>query len=224
MSITFEAVERLARYRAILRRFKTLGLVRVFSDNLGDAAGLSASQVRKDFLLFGIRGARRGGYRIDELIERIDRLLGGGGPMRTVVIGCGNIGGALMRTYGVMRDGVSIIAGFDADPALVDPAATPPVLDASGLRDYLTGQNIRVVILAVPERAVASVVEQLRGTGVHGILNFAPVPLRETGDWIVHNIDIRLEIEKLFHHIGFSGIAGPDARALPPASATPKPD
>ena len=49
MDVTREAVERLSRYRAVLLRLKALGFVKVFSDNLGDALGVSASQVRKDF-------------------------------------------------------------------------------------------------------------------------------------------------------------------------------
>lgn len=205
MPSSHEIVERLSRYRAVLRRLKALGLVRLFSDNLGDAAGVSASQVRKDFQTFGIHGVRRGGYRIDELATRFDELLGADGPMHVAVVGCGHIGGALMRTYGVARDGVSIVAGFDVDPAVVNPSGSPPILDGRELTAFVRQQGIRVVIVAVPEQAVAGVVEQLRGTGVRGILNFAPVPLRDSDTWIVHNIDIRMEIEKLFHHIGFSG-------------------
>jgi redox-sensing transcriptional repressor len=178
MPVSHDTIERLSRYRAVLRRLKALGLVRLFSDNLGDAAGVSASQVRKDFQLFGIHGVRRGGYRIDDLAARFDELLGADGPMHVVVVGCGHIGGALMRTYGVARDGVSIVAGFDVDPAVLNPAATPPLLAGRELPAFIRQHGIRVAIIAVPEQAVAGVVEQLRGTGVRGILNFAPVPLR----------------------------------------------
>lgn len=213
MPVSHDTIERLSRYRAVLRRLKTLGLVRIFSDNLGDAAGVSASQVRKDFQLFGIRGVRRGGYTIDELAARFDELLGADGPMQVVVVGCGHIGGALMRTYGVARGGVSVVAGFDVDPAVVNPAHSPPILDGRELPAFVAERAIRIVILSVPEQAVPGVIEQLRGTGVRGILNFAPVPLRDSDTWIVHNIDIRMEIEKLFHHVSFSGFKGSDPKS-----------
>ena len=224
MAVSYDTIERLTRYRAILRRFKALGLVRIFSDNLGDAAAVSASQVRKDFQTFGIRGVRRGGYRIEELAQRLDELLGGDEAMQVVVAGCGHIGGALIRTYGVARDGVSVVAGFDVDPALVNPAQAPPILDGRELPSFLQQHGIRVVILAVPARSVTGVLEQLRGTGIRGILNFAPVPLRDSDSWIVHNIDIRIEIEKLFHHVRFSGFraSGTSASARPPTD-TPSP-
>ena len=44
---------RLSRYKNALNRLRTLNFVRVFSDNLADAAGVTAAQVRKDFSLFG---------------------------------------------------------------------------------------------------------------------------------------------------------------------------
>lgn len=211
MTVSYEVIERLTRYRAILRRLKSVGLERIFSDNLGDAASVSASQVRKDFQTFGIRGVRRGGYGIDSLMERLDELLGGGEAMSVVVVGCGHIGSALLRTYAVARDNVSVVAGFDIDPELIDPAHAPPILDSRELPSFLRQHGITVVILAVPERAVTGVLEQLKDTGIRGILNFAPVQLRDTDGWVVHNIDIRIEIEKLFHFIRFSDMRENDA-------------
>jgi redox-sensing transcriptional repressor len=37
---------RLSRYKNALNRLRTLNFVRVFSDNLADAAGVTAAQVR----------------------------------------------------------------------------------------------------------------------------------------------------------------------------------
>ncbi len=203
LTVTDGLIERLSRYRAVIRRLKALGLVRVFSNNLGDVAGVSAAQVRKDFQAINLRGVRRGGYCIEELSARLDELLGSAGPMRAVVIGCGHIGAALLSKYGYAHDGVSVVAGFDVDPAVIDPTAEPPVLPGRDLPGYIRENGVKVAIIAVPEHAAASVAEQLRGTGIRGVLNFTPVPLRDTDTWIVHNIDIRMEIEKLFHRIAF---------------------
>ncbi|MDD3087467.1 MAG: winged-helix domain-containing protein, partial [Candidatus Omnitrophica bacterium] len=40
---------RLSRYKNALYRLQTLGFVKVFSDNLADAVGVTAAVVRKDF-------------------------------------------------------------------------------------------------------------------------------------------------------------------------------
>ena len=72
-----DLIKRLVRYKNILLRLKSMGLSRVFSDNLGDAAGVSSSLVRKDFSLASLAvGNKRGGYSIDLLLRRLDDLLG----------------------------------------------------------------------------------------------------------------------------------------------------
>ncbi|HNT35953.1 MAG TPA: winged-helix domain-containing protein [bacterium] len=62
---------RLSRYKNALYRLRSLGFVKVFSENLADAVGVTASQVRKDFSLFGISGNRRGGYEVSLLLEKL---------------------------------------------------------------------------------------------------------------------------------------------------------
>lgn len=57
-------IERLLKYRDVMQKMKGLGFVRVFSDNLADAVGVSPSLVRKDFSIFGLTGNKRGGYHI----------------------------------------------------------------------------------------------------------------------------------------------------------------
>ncbi|MFH1878101.1 MAG: winged-helix domain-containing protein, partial [Candidatus Omnitrophota bacterium] len=67
---------RLSRYKNAVSRFKKLGFVKVFSDNIADAVGVAPSQVRKDFSMFGISGKKRGGYVIDELLSNFNSILG----------------------------------------------------------------------------------------------------------------------------------------------------
>lgn len=198
MEVTREAVERLSRYRAVLLRLKALGFVKVFSDNLGDALGVSASQVRKDFAAFGMRGVKRGGYQIAELLDRLSRLLGVTDTLRVVVIGCGNIGTALLHTYGGKREGVSVVAGFDINPQVISPKAEVPIYDMRDLIPYIEANRIRVAILAVPEEVAPGVMEQIRSSSVQGVLNFTRAQLRGDSQCLAQNIDIRMEIEKLF--------------------------
>lgn len=193
-----EAVERLSRYRAVLLRLKALGFVKIFSDNLSDALVVSASQVRKDFAAYGMRGVRRGGYQIAELLERLNSLLGIGGLLKCVVIGCGQIGSALLRTYGKQRQGVCVVAAFDINPHKLNPDADIPILDVHELSSFVERQAIRVAVLCVPEEAAAGVMEQIRRSHVRGVLNFTTAHLRSDAQCLVHNLDIRMEIEKLF--------------------------
>jgi redox-sensing transcriptional repressor len=192
-----ETVERLSRYRSVLLKLQGMGFSKVFSGNLGDALGLSGSQVRKDFAAFGMRGVKRGGYDITSLLTRMAALLGTSAQCRAVVIGCGKIGQALLRSFGGRRGGVSIVAGFDSDPQVVSPVPDVPVLDVGELPAYIKKN-------CTPEQSVPNLLEQLRSTGViRGVLNFTPTPLRSDEQFCVQNIDIRMELEKLFCLVHF---------------------
>lgn len=198
MEVTREAVERLSRYRAVLLRLKALGFVKVFSDNLSDALGVSASQVRKDFGAFGMRGVKRGGYQIADLLDRLAALLGVADTLPVIIIGCGNIGTALIHTYGGKREGVCVVAGFDINPQVISPKSEVPIYDMHDLLPYVEKHHIRVAILSVPEDAASGVMEPLRRSAVQGVLNFTRAQLRGDSQCLVQNIDFRMEIEKLF--------------------------
>ncbi|NCA83403.1 MAG: redox-sensing transcriptional repressor Rex, partial [Opitutae bacterium] len=118
-----EMIQRLVRYKNILLKFKSLGLSRVFSDNLGDAAGISASLVRKDFSLAKLAvGNKRGGYPIDTLLQALDAILGTHILQRILIVGCGKIGTALLNYKGFSNENVEVVAGFDNNPARINPA------------------------------------------------------------------------------------------------------
>ena len=59
-----EFTARLIKYKRILIQLKSLGLEKVFSNNLGDAVGVTPALVRKDFSrLQLVQGNRKGGIQ-----------------------------------------------------------------------------------------------------------------------------------------------------------------
>lgn len=196
--VSKEAIERLSRYCSVLQRLKALGFVKVFSDNLADALGLSASQVRKDFAAYGMRGVKRGGYYIDNLVERLTDLLGVSGLLKIIVVGYGHIGSALVRTYGGKREGIQVAAAFDINQQKIGVEAEVPVLDVHEMVSFVAEHKIRVAVLCVPEEAAPGAMEQLRQSEIRGVLNFTAAHLRCGEQCLVQNLDIRMEIEKLF--------------------------
>jgi redox-sensing transcriptional repressor len=200
-----EMIQRLVRYKNILLKFKSLGLSRVFSDNLGDAAGISASLVRKDFSLAKLAvGNKRGGYPIDTLLHCLDSILGTHILQRIIIVGCGKIGTALMNYKGFPNENVEVVAGFDNNPARINPAAPIPILPISQLAAFVQERSIQVAVLAVPESAAAGILDQLAAAGVQGVLNFSPVQLKTGTALFVQNINIAFEIENLFYYVRFN--------------------
>ncbi len=196
---------RLSRYKNALNRLRALNFVRVFSDNLADAAGVTAAQVRKDFSLFGITGNRRGGYRVEELSEQLNRILGKEQLHEFVVVGVGNIGKALLHYPGMEKSGIRLAAGFDIDPAKYAPEANPPILPLENLVEFVKARDVKLGIIAVPDYAAQQVLELMLSSGVKGVLNFAPICLKAPDGCVVNNINLETELENVIYFVNASG-------------------
>ena len=201
---------RLSRYKNALRRLKSLGFVKVFSDNLADAIGVTASQVRKDFSLFGITGNKRGGYQIDGLIERLNNILGKNEIQKVILAGAGKIGTALMRYNGFEKEGIRIVAAFDIDPAKFQQEAPTPIYPIQEMKAFIEANGIRIGIIAVPEAAAQPVLNDMLGAGVRGILNFSPITFKSSGNYEVNNVSLVSELEKVIYFISVGDVARAD--------------
>jgi redox-sensing transcriptional repressor len=186
-----------------------LNFVRVFSDNLADAASVTAAQVRKDFSIFGITGNRRGGYQVDDLLTQLNKILGKDRTQEIILVGVGNIGKALLHYPGFEKSGIRIVAGFDIDPTKYVVDANIPILPLEKMHDYILANNIKLGIIAVPDYAAQQVLELMKSAGIKGVLNFAPITLRESSDFVINNINLVTELENIIYFIK----AGDSARS-----------
>ena len=197
---------RLTKYKRLLYKLKALGFERVFSNNLGDAIGVTPALVRKDFSTLNLPGNKRGGYNIDTLIEKLDKILGRDRPQHVVVVGCGRIGTALMEYSGFNTDGIEIVAGFDSHPENVHNTSGVAVYGMDKLEEYVEAHEIKVAVITVPDSEASKVLDRLIDAGIRGILNFAPVELKCTrtdcpDSTTIHNVNIALELEHLFYQV-----------------------
>ena len=145
MVVHKKSISRLSRYRKALMKLRDLGFVNVFSDTLGEAVGVSAAQVRKDFSLFGITGHRRGGYHIDDLIDDLQRILGMDHPNDVIIAGIGNLGKALIEYKGFGKEGIHIVAGFEVDPSKIKKKINIPVYPLDMLKEYVEKNKIKLL-------------------------------------------------------------------------------
>ena len=194
-------INRLLSYKHMLKRFKSLGLVKAFSDNIADPLGISASLVRKDFGMFGISGSQKGGYTIDNVLEKINEVLGSNEIQQVIIVGAGRIGEALMSYKGFHKDGIKIVAGFDIDLKKFRKNSDVPVKPIEELEAFVKKHNISVAIMAVPDIAAQQTLEILRSANIKGILNFTPVKFKSTEDFIVNNFNIENELVNLIYFV-----------------------
>ncbi|MDD3375438.1 MAG: redox-sensing transcriptional repressor Rex [Candidatus Omnitrophica bacterium] len=195
MNATKQCVARLYRYRDALYRLKSLGSTKVFSSHLASAVGSNSSQVRKDFSIFSISGNKRGGYVIDCLIDQLNALLGKNKTQDVVIVGAGHIGRALMHYDGFAKEGIRIVAAFDIDPLKYGQETLVPIFPLDQLSSFIKKKKIKIGIIAVPYFAAQQVVDSMILAGIEGVLNFAPISLKVPDNFIVNNVNVRLELE-----------------------------
>ena len=204
-TINRTSLKRLSNYKNVLYKLKALGFLKVFSDNLGDAIGVSAAQVRSDLSKFGITsGNKKGGYSIDELLDKVKETLGKDEIQKAIVVGCGKMGNAIMNYTGFPVDGMRIVAGFDTNPTLASPNERIPIYCLDEMERIVKKEKVAVAIMTVPESAAAQVYDLVQCAGVKGVLNFAPLQLRGTETCMVNNINIALELESMFYMVKYS--------------------
>jgi redox-sensing transcriptional repressor len=93
-----------------------MGVERVFSYTLGNETGVTPDQVRKDFSEFSIKGNKRGGYEIDELLSTMESIFHRNKDHNIVLVGMGNMGQSLSKYSRFVQRNMNIVATFDIDP------------------------------------------------------------------------------------------------------------
>src|SRR5580765_6810463 len=122
------AVRRLSLYLRQLEAFKRKDRRTISSKQLGESLNLTDAQVRKDLAYFGQFGHPGIGYRVDDLIAQVKRILGTDKTWNVLLVGAGNLGRALMAYRGFNNKGFKLVAVFDADPAKVGKKHGPFVI------------------------------------------------------------------------------------------------
>jgi redox-sensing transcriptional repressor len=178
-----------------------MGVEKVFSYSLANETGVTPDQVRKDFSELQIRGNKRGGYDIDDLLDRLESIFHRNKENNIVVVGMGNMGQALSKYSRFMQRNMNIVATFDIDPFKQKTRSDLPVYAMNRLKEIIDRFKVRIAILTVPEISAQEVTDQLVRFGIKGIVNFAPVLLKVPDDVIINNVNLCDELESVIYYV-----------------------
>jgi len=197
------------RLSLLLRSLRTLeeeGVGTVSSQQLAERFSLNAAQIRKDLAQFGEFGVRGVGYRVAELKERLNAVMGLDRPRTMVVLGAGHLGQALADSKNFNSDGFRVIALFDNDRRKIGGRSRTgvPIRDIAELPAVARAEAVEIGVLAVPAEAVPPAAVVLRTAGVKAILNFAPITLAPVPGLEVKNVDLTLFLENLSYRLAAS--------------------
>ena len=200
-NIIKNSLKRIFLYRACLIRLKLMGVEKVFSYTLANETGVTSDQVRKDFSEFDIKGNKRGGYNINELLDKMEKLFHRNKDNNIVLIGMGNMGLALSKYSKFVQRSMNIVATFDIDPFKQKIRSGIPVYSMNRLEEIINRFNVKVAIIAVPEISAQEVADELIRHGITGIINFAPVLLKVPPDIIINNVNLCDELESVIYYV-----------------------
>ena len=202
VEIPRKTIYRLSLYQRCLSKLMENEIDTVSSSALAKAAGVKPAQLRKDLTYFGQFGTRGLGYDVQELREAVREALGRTHLQPVVLVGVGNLGSALLRYQGFLKEGFEVVAAFDAVPdAVLKRSISVPVHDVAGMRNFIRDHDVRLAILSVPAENAQEAANELVDAGVTGILNFSPSVLLVPETVTVNNVDLALELENLSYFV-----------------------
>lgn len=197
-----KTIYRLSLYNRALLRLRENGTETVSSDTLAAVAGVKPTQLRKDLTYFGQWGTRGLGYNVEGLSKAIFEVLGMAKLQPVILVGAGQLGTALLRYGGFLREGFEIVAAFDADAERKRPRDIRiPVLPMTELADFVKDKGVKLAILTVPGTVAQQAANELIDAGVQAILNFAPAILHVPERVVVNNVDLAIQLENLAYFV-----------------------
>lgn len=193
-----KTIERLSIYRRMLAGVNQDGKVSVYSHDLAAEVGGTAAQVRRDLMAAGVSGNSRTGYQVAVLLRKLDSFLDSAEPEKVLLVGVGNLGRALIQFFEQHHRSLRIVAALDTDPRKAGRVLSGVRCFADDeLEAVVKKDSIRLAVLAVPVSAAQKVADRLVRSGIAGILNFVPVPLKVPRSVKVEGIDMTMALEKL---------------------------
>ncbi|BBM19264.1 MULTISPECIES: redox-sensing transcriptional repressor Rex [Enterococcus] len=195
--------KRLSLYLRCLKGLEKNGVTRVKSSELSKMTQVGSATIRRDFSHFGELGRSGYGYDVSDLIKVFSDMLETKEEKRIALIGCGNLGQALLNNNFRRNENLNIVCAFDNDPEKVGKEICGYyVYSIDEMNDVLAKEKITVAISTVPSQNAQGAIDQVVANGVTAILNFAPDPLKVPENVHVHYIDLTSELQTLIYFDG----------------------
>lgn len=147
----------------------------VSATTIAKALGFGEVQVRKDLGAICGSGKPRIGYTVFDLKASLECLIDSRNG-KTVIVGAGKLGRALLDYGGFSDYGLDILAAFDTEVSQ-NNASEKPILPIDGLHDFCKENDVSIGVIAVPAKAAQEVCDKLCQSGIKAIMSFAPCKL-----------------------------------------------
>ena len=199
------ALRRLPWYLAYIKLLKKKGQTHVSSTQIAKKINVSSTQIAKDLSYVNVSGKTRVGYEIAILVEVLEKFLGFTSQHRAVVLGVGNLGGALLSDSGLEQYGLKIFAGFDVDKNIIGTKIKDiPIYDIAEFAKQKKKLNADIGILTVPPENAQEIADFLILNGIRAIWNFTPFRIRVPEHIVLQNTSLYAHLAVMFNRLSVS--------------------
>ncbi len=207
--IPYSTILRLTQYLRVVEKIDELGVRNISSAELSEETLINSFLVRKDLSYFGEFGVRGVGYEVPILRRELKKILGVSTRHKTVLVGAGNLGRALVQYQGFYERGFEITAIFDSSPDKIGTKIQEFTVESVfTLEDYIVkNPDITIGIIAVPAANAQFIANLLVANNIKGILSFAPLTLQIPDDVVYATADLTTHLEIISYYL-----THPDAR------------
>ncbi len=204
--IPMVVIKRLPVYQRYLSELQKKEVERISSGELAAKIGITASQLRHDLSCFGNFGQQGYGYKVDDLLFEVNKILGLDHNIYMVLIGAGNLGRAVLSYPNFLSRGFIFKAAFDQkQPPVnlnIEGILVQPVRE---LESYLKEQLIDIGVITTPAANAQEIADILVAGGVRGIWNFAPISLKTPENVVVEHVHISESLLVLSYQLCHKG-------------------
>lgn len=196
------AIRRMPTYLHRLFRLRMSGQEWVSCADLAQYMNIPHIVVRKDIAMTALPGNKRHGFKVNELIDAILRLLGWDKTSSATLIGAGSLGAALLGFDDFQSYNFRIESVFDSSPDKIGRSIHGhEVYDLADIRKRLKFAPPKVGIICVPAVGAQLVADILISLGIKYIWNFSNVCLNVPPGVIVQREVIAGGLAMLFAKI-----------------------
>ena len=192
--------KRLPLYLRYLKMLDDSGIFRIKSKEFSEVVQVPPATIRRDFSHLGELGRSGYGYDVPYLIEVFSSILNTQEEKRIALVGCGNLGKALVKNNFRRNENLTIVCAFDTDEEIIgmqiDDVQVQPMSD---LAKTVEESGVTVAISTVPSQFAQEAIDELVKAGVTAILNFAPDRVIVPSHVNVQYIDLTTELQTLIY-------------------------
>ncbi len=196
-------LRRLPIYLNYLKTQAESGKKTISATAVAAALGLNEVQVRKDLSAASKSGGRpKTGYSIAKLMADLEDFLGYRSTKEAILVGVGQLGGALLSFSGFEACGMRIAAAFDNDPKKIGT-------EISGIRIYNINDlphickliHVHIGIITTGPEHAQQVCNIMMEGDIRAIWNFSTAHLDTPESMIVHNENLAVSLAMISHDL-----------------------